>query len=154
MGARGPVGLPPNVHRMRGTVAHADRGGAPTAPIKLRPSTPEPPDWLDAEAAAEWSRVVPELDAQGLLATVDRAILTNYCTAWAVVVRTAAELAAVESVTTEGAKKSVKCAQFVAWRDAATLLSTLAGKVFCTPTDRLRMRLPSPPNHDPLGILD
>ena len=38
---------------------------------------------LSPEAKAEWRRVVPEIEAMGLLATVDRAILIRYCTAWA-----------------------------------------------------------------------
>jgi len=67
--------------------------------VKLRPEAPDEPDWLvlfppvrgeralESEskvarelARAEWRRVVPVLDAQGLLATVDRQVLVDYCT--------------------------------------------------------------------------
>ncbi len=43
---------------------------------------PEAPDWLPAEAAAEWERVVPELARLELLKPVDRASLTAYCLTW------------------------------------------------------------------------
>lgn len=154
MGRRGPPGFPSNVHAMRGTVPRADRAGAKTKPVTLRPTTPEAPDWLDDEAAAEWQRVVPELDAERLLAVVDRAILANYCTAWSVLVRAAADVAKVDGFTTMGSKGPIKAPAFVAWRDASTLLSTLSSKVFATPVDRLRVRLPDPAAEDPGGILD
>ncbi|MBO7963942.1 phage terminase small subunit P27 family, partial [Pseudomonas aeruginosa] len=37
---------------------------------------------LQGEARKEWKRVVPELDAAGLLVRVDRAALASYCQAW------------------------------------------------------------------------
>lgn len=43
---------------------------------------PLPPEDLSGEALAEWSRIVPELDAVGLLTVVDRAYLVVYCEAW------------------------------------------------------------------------
>src|SRR5687768_711635 len=43
---------------------------------------PDRPDWLDAEAQAEWGRVTAELAMSGLLTVVDRAALAAYCTAW------------------------------------------------------------------------
>lgn len=46
--------------------------GAPTCPV-----------WLDAEAKAEWKRVVPELKRIGVLTKLDRAVLVAYCQAWA-----------------------------------------------------------------------
>lgn len=45
------------------------------------PPTPDPEE-LGGEAAAEWNRVVPELDAAGVLSVVDRAALVAYCLAW------------------------------------------------------------------------
>lgn len=44
---------------------------------------PERPEWLSAEAAAEWDRVVPALERTGMLRHVDRAALAAYCAAWA-----------------------------------------------------------------------
>ena len=48
---------------------------------------PSKPKCLTGEAAAEWKRVVPELESSGLLAKIDRPALTGYCISWAAVVR-------------------------------------------------------------------
>ena len=39
------------------------------------------PTWLPPKAKKEWQRVVPELEAVGLLAKVDMAALASYCIA-------------------------------------------------------------------------
>ena len=44
---------------------------------------PDCPDWLRAEAQAEWSRVVVALHECGILTSVDRAVLAAYCQAYA-----------------------------------------------------------------------
>lgn len=55
---------------------------------------PDEPDWAvllpgDSQAAVrrdagdEWSRVVPVLDGLGMLVTLDRALLVDYCMVWA-----------------------------------------------------------------------
>ena len=41
------------------------------------------PDWLPADARAEWARVAPVLERIGLLTQADTAALTAYCLAWA-----------------------------------------------------------------------
>lgn len=42
-----------------------------------------PPDWLDPEAQAEWTRLAPMLARVGILTETDTAALTAYCDAWA-----------------------------------------------------------------------
>jgi P27 family predicted phage terminase small subunit len=44
---------------------------------------PDPPALLEGEALAEWHRVTPLLAEVGLIAKLDRAIITGYCQAWA-----------------------------------------------------------------------
>jgi len=139
---------------LRGTTPHAARGGEKTSPVKLRPGAPEPPPWLDDEARAEWNRIVPALDEQGVLSAVDRAILVSYTVSWSVLVRAVAELGQVDSFTTHGARGAVKAPEFRVWRDAVATSSMLATKVMATPTDRLRMRLPAVTDSDPGRILD
>lgn len=124
------------------------------SPVKLKPATPTPPEWLDAEAAAEWARVVPELDSQGLLSSVDRAILASYATAWSVLARAVAELGPAGTLTTAGSKGPIRAPEVMVWRDAVNTLAMLASKIMATPADRLRMRLPTPSDLDPQGILD
>jgi P27 family predicted phage terminase small subunit len=46
-------------------------------------SRPAMPRNLPAEAKAEWRRIVGELETAGLVASIDRAVLIRYCTAWA-----------------------------------------------------------------------
>jgi P27 family predicted phage terminase small subunit len=42
-----------------------------------------PPDWLDGEAKAEWSRLAPMLGRLGVLTETDMGALSAYCEAWA-----------------------------------------------------------------------
>ena len=42
---------------------------------------PEPPDWLDEDALAEWGRVLPDLLKLGLITRLDRQVLAQYCEA-------------------------------------------------------------------------
>lgn len=44
--------------------------------------TAECPDFLSAEAQTEWARLAPELEACGLLTSVDMAVFAGYCQAW------------------------------------------------------------------------
>jgi P27 family predicted phage terminase small subunit len=43
----------------------------------------QPPDWLDASAQAEWTRVAPMLQRLGVLTESDVGALVGYCSAWA-----------------------------------------------------------------------
>jgi P27 family predicted phage terminase small subunit len=45
-------------------------------------AAPPKPPFLAGEGAAEWDRIVPELDESGLLTNADRAVLAAYCQAW------------------------------------------------------------------------
>ncbi len=140
MGTRGPVGYSDTIHQLHGTKPRSARRGT-SASVKLRPSAPEPPAWLDRAAAAEWRKLVPELDRQGVVAVVDQPILAAYCASVGVLERAATELANCDSITVQGAKGLVKAPQFVVWRDAAILTATLAAKVFATPECRVRLRV-------------
>jgi P27 family predicted phage terminase small subunit len=44
-----------------------------------RSGIPQPPKHLDAYAMAEWNRIAPELEAIGLLSTIDGSALAAYC---------------------------------------------------------------------------
>jgi P27 family predicted phage terminase small subunit len=81
-----PGGRPakaPALRLIEGRGNGRDSGGRKLAATpKFKRLPPEAPDWLPAEAAAEWERVVPELSRLELLKPVDRASLTAYCLAW------------------------------------------------------------------------
>ena len=51
--------------------------------LELPPGVPEPPEWLEGEARAEFDRVVAELGGTGLLCRADRGALAVYCSLWA-----------------------------------------------------------------------
>ncbi len=155
MGARGPVGFPDKVHELHGTRPRSTRRGA-AASVKLAPAAPAPPEWLSEAARAEWQRLVPELDRQGLVAVVDQPILAAYCASVGVLERAATELADCDSITVEGARGAVKAPQFLAWRDASMLTATLAAKVFATPETRVRLRVAESEGLSPIAqsVLD
>lgn len=79
-----PKPRPPALKLLTGRSEGRDSGGRKVAPapgfLRLPPTAP---DWLPEEAAAEWERVVPELQRLQLLKPPDRAALTAYCLAWA-----------------------------------------------------------------------
>lgn len=60
-----------------------DSGGRKVAiPPRFSRLAPKPPEWLSAEARAEWDRVVPGLTRLDLLKQEDRATLAAYCETW------------------------------------------------------------------------
>ncbi|MFJ3878056.1 phage terminase small subunit P27 family [Streptomyces sp. NPDC090077] len=69
---------------IKGRAPGKDSAGRPVNPgPAFRRIAPEPPDWLSAEAAAEWRRVVPGLTRLDILKEEDRAVLAAYCETWA-----------------------------------------------------------------------
>ena len=72
MGERGPLPKP-----------QARRRNARAVAGRVSVARPAKPRTLTGEAAAEWNRLVPELERSGILSTIDRALLVRYCTAWA-----------------------------------------------------------------------
>lgn len=91
---------PPKPARLKlveGRSPGRDSGGrkVPESPQFIR-QAPDAPDWLDAEALAEWRRVAPTLERLDLLKPEDRALLSAYCETWSVYV------AAVQRVRAEG----------------------------------------------------
>ncbi len=87
--------LVPQLRLLNGKAPGRDSGGRlvpEPPPFKRLP--PAAPDWLPAEARAEWERVVPELSRLDLIKPVDRAALTSYCLTWDRLVRAQAEMEA------------------------------------------------------------
>ena len=71
----------PSLRALHGTTSHASPEVRidPAAPLT---SVPEPPEWLDTIAVAEWRRVAPELLAAGILSAIELTLLAAYCAAW------------------------------------------------------------------------
>lgn len=79
MGQRGPKPKKPALKILAGNPGH--RPIPPASGHRVRRGAPVRPVELTGEAAAEWDRLVPDLDAAGLLAVTDRGILAAYCLA-------------------------------------------------------------------------
>jgi P27 family predicted phage terminase small subunit len=128
MGERGPVPIPYARRRnpRRGAGRHVDV------------LAPEMPDGLCEEAEAEWLRVVPELEAIGLLATVDRAVLIRYCQAWADWHDLNGKLAATGPLIKGRRDALVRNPLWLLRRDAEETLSDLGKQLGLTPASRLR----------------
>ncbi|VBA60500.1 phage terminase small subunit P27 family [Mycobacterium attenuatum] len=93
----GRIPAPAGLKLLKGTSAGRDSGGrlVPTTPKFVR-EAPDPPDWLDGAARAEWDRILAELEPMDLLKQVDAQALACYCQA------VADHAAAVALVAAEG----------------------------------------------------
>lgn len=76
-------GRPPKPTALK--ILQGNPGKRPLPKDEPRPEakTPSCPRFLSGGAKAEWRRIVPELEALGLLTKVDRAALAAYCQAYA-----------------------------------------------------------------------
>lgn len=79
MGRRGPPPTPSALLRLRGSWRgeYVNRN-EPEPEMGI----PEAPEWLDDYAKEIWAELVPQLDAMGVLATIDRYALTLLCDNW------------------------------------------------------------------------
>ena len=80
MGRRGPQKTPTAILDRRGSWRAKARKNEPK-PKSGRPRWPKQLKGM-AQAEAEWNRILPLLEAMGVLATADRALLVAYCVAW------------------------------------------------------------------------
>ncbi|MET0414529.1 MAG: phage terminase small subunit P27 family [Actinoplanes sp.] len=123
MGKRGPVPIPPGLKILAGRSPGRDSGGRPIPKVPaFERCAPEPPDWLDLEALAEWERIVPALDAVGSIKPEDRGIITARCVAWSRAVHAEAIIAAEGQtvVNPQSGRLATHPAVYIAaaaWRD-------------------------------------
>jgi P27 family predicted phage terminase small subunit len=153
MGARGPIAklaLVPN------DPAKGNPGKRkPKATVRAKPGVPNPPSVVKGEALAEWKRVTACLDELGLVAKIDRAVLTLYVEWWQRE-RELAERLEHESLLVLGSQgQDVANPIWAMHRDAADRVVSLAEKLLATPIARLRANLPEDSDGDEAeGILD
>lgn len=141
MGVRGPVPAPDNVRALRGMKALRTPDGQKARRIVLAPKAPAPPGGLSAAAGAEWRRVTKELARAGVLADVDRGVLTAYVTAWAHMMEAEAILRK-EGVVIESKRGDTGPVKHPAWqiyREANRTMLAAAVQLYITPVSRLRI---------------
>lgn len=135
MGERGPLPKPNarrrNVREVAGHVSVA------------RPTKPRS---LTGEAAAEWNRIVPELERSGILSTIDRALLVRYCTAWADWVELDGLLAQGSKIVRSQKGNLVRSPAWLMRRDAEQTLAELGRQLGLTPVARLRAGITHEPS--------
>ncbi len=90
MGKRGPLPQASNVRQLRGNPGK--RRPKMTAQALAVREAPAPPAWIRGEALAEWKRITPELKRLQIITQLDRAMLTVYCSSWAIMVEAAKAL--------------------------------------------------------------
>ena len=128
MGERGPLPIPYARRRNR----RSNRGK------RIGVSRPKMPDNLPAESVAEWDRIVPEIEAMGLLAVVDRAVLIRYCRAWSDWCEIDGKLQATGLLVKGRLDGLVSNPLFLMRSEVEATLSDLGKQLGLTPSARLR----------------
>jgi P27 family predicted phage terminase small subunit len=106
---------------------------------------PDPPEWLDADARAEWERLVPELHELGLATRVDAQALGCYCQA---VSRLAAaeKTIAADGMTVRSPDGWIrKHPAVLIARDCADQIRKFGGLFGLAPADRSRIHVSPKP---------
>ena len=89
--------VPTKLKVLRGNPAK--RAILPEPEPRISETVPEPPEYLQGEALAEWQRLAPELHALGLLTVADPHPFASYCILLARWIEAERALAAVGSLT-------------------------------------------------------
>ncbi len=143
------AGRPPKPTRLK--VLQGNPGKRPLNTSEPEPElgTPSRPGWLSSEAKREWSRVVPELARLGLLAKIDRALITAYCVAWGTYVAALADIEANGATfRTDKGYVGPRPSVGIAARALEQMLQ-LSARFGFTPSDRGKLHLPEPKARDP-----
>ena len=127
MGERGPLPNPNARRKNKRVVTGTVEVGRPTMPASLV-----------REAKAEWRRVVPLLERQGVLTQLDRGLLIRYCSAWAEWVALDGTMQASQPLIRGRDGQVVRNPLWLMRRDADLLVTQLAAQLGLTPTSRLR----------------
>lgn len=105
------------------------------------------PAWLDREARAEWDRVVPQLAALGILTSVDRAMLANYCAAHSLAVRATREYQSGDLMI-DGPHGPVPNPLLKVAREARAQARLLGAEFGLSAASRTRISAPEQPKED------
>jgi len=120
-----------------------DSGGRKvTLPPAFRRLAPDPPEWLPAEARAEWDRIIPELQRLQLIKPLDRAALTAYCLTWDRLVSAQREVEANGSVLGRNAQGLVRHPAVAVVEAASKELRSWTSEFGLTPSAEARISRP------------
>lgn len=128
-----PKARPANLRLLTGRGNGTDSGGRKVEPgPKFRHIPPEPPEWLEGEARAEWDRVLPELERLNLVKSPDRASLVAYCETWARFCEARA-MCVEQGIIAKNSQGLVRAPWFVAQLSASKELRAFATEFGLTP---------------------
>lgn len=105
---------------------------------------PKPPSHLDREGRTEWRRVGRELEALGLVSTIDRALLAAYCAAWSRLVDAEAHLRDSGSIVIAANGAIAQSPYLQIANKAIDQLARLAPEFGMSPSSRSRVRATKP----------
>lgn len=130
---------PDNVRQLRGSRPLMNPDGTRAKRLVLAPKAPAPPPGLSPRAATEWRRVASELGRAGVLAEVDRGVLTAYCQAWGHMMDAAARLKKSGVVLVDRNGDVRKNPAWQIWREAQNAMIAAGRELYITPVSRLRI---------------
>ena len=144
MGERGPLPKPYTRRRNR----------RQTSGKSVMVSRPVMPRDLPAEARAEWRRITRELETAGLIASIDRAALIRYCTAWSDWVELDGLLQRSGKLLKGARGHLVRNPLWFMKQDAEQTLAELGRQLCLTPVARLRAGIAHErePEHETPGL--
>ena len=133
---------PSNLRRLQGNAGR--RALRENEPDPER-GIPDPPMWLSSAALDHWREIAPELDALGVLTTVDGLALAMLCEAWADY-RQAREILALEGstytrMTAAGSTSVVARPEAAISSDAWKRMKSMLIEFGLTPSSRTRVSI-------------
>lgn len=114
---------------------------------KPLPGRPECPPHLQGEAAAEWPRLVEQLEGMGILAASDRGSMAVYCQTWARWIEAERGIAD-EGLISHGEKGSYQNPYVSIANQAMRQLVKVAAEFGLTPSSRSRVQVPERANDE------
>lgn len=143
MGRRGPVPMPTEMLKLRGSWrANANPDEPKPEPIN---QPPEAPEWFGPDAKACWDDLLRILTARRMISQLDLRLLTRYCDAWQ------KWLEATKSVREHGDSYAIKgkdgrvkafqpMPAAVAYRSLSEMLIKMERELGLSPSARARLR--------------
>ena len=141
MGRRGPTPKSPHLKALEGNPGKRPLKGNNAKP---RSVAPDCPDWLAAEAKAEWKRLAPEMERLGLLTILDRAAFSCYCQSFARWVQAQAILREHGTMYVTASGRMRERPEVAMAGSSLKLMRAFAVEFGLTPSSRSRFSLPGP----------
>ena len=153
MGRRGP---PPKSSYLKALEGNPGKRPLKGNNAKPRSVAPDCPDWLNAEAKAEWKRLAPELERLGLLTVLDRAAFSCYCQSFGHWVQAQRVLREHGMMYVTASGRVRERPEVAIAESSLKLMRAFAVEFGLTPNSRSRFSLPDPltEDDDMEGLLD